>query len=514
MAFESVTNLAQRQAAEDERRRREEQQRLERDLADQQASEKSGPAGLLDELTGGKRVGVDPRTMREAEEDRFLNEQARDRLRRRAEPLAIPGKTAAERVSDFLGPLTPFALEDSYAAREELRTDPRGRLARLQAAKSEIDPAPSVSRETPPIYYSGNRNPTRGPAPDSGVTPAGAGPETMPYTGALEGLQGAEVPRAGIRREFGGTAPDEVLRFSDRPEPGMRRYNAASGATKDVGAPGGGLTVVGDGGRHGKANELIRGELDTLIEQAQRAPLTPVERAQDRVKEEPLWDVKAAGLQDPGKIGAAINQAIAARELDPATGNYLLRKYDAMAKASTDEDGFNPEEFADRLAGNRAPAPGEAEARAREGGTIAPAVQAAKTEAVQNATTPVPGTPGTTPRPDPERTASNPGEALLGQILRPQRQAQTVGGAELGYEIGGDFIPPNMRQIPAQLAELGNAAQQAAPAPGGEAGADLSRFADLPENIRLMLEGATFAAGGREAPAERRRRLAREAARR
>ena len=495
MPFGDITTLAMTNAAEDERKRREAQAALEQAAADlkRQADEAhiedaSGPAGLLAHLMkSSKNTAVAGDVQRNAEQDQFLNDQRDEQFRRRgadlgrrAEHLAVAGPSTAERAAQMSAPLGRFAEEDAASRAQELRTNPRGRLADVDALMATLQGGGDVSRETP-IYTDA---PRARPRDDQG---------TMPYAGALDELLGVEVPRAGIRKEFGGTAPDTTLSFSDRREPGMRPYNSSSGTTKDVGAPGGGL-ISARGEPDTTVLDAQRASLQELRSEAERAPFSPQERAADLVTQEPGWDTIAAE-QGPFTIGQVLNEAVGQGRLNPATGQYLQRKYASVADDIDQGDGPDPKEFARRLRQGRPPAPGEAEALARSGGQAIPQAQAAEQQATQQALQSPEDAPGTTRSPALAERSPDPRDKLLGELRQPRGQSYDVPGGiggELGYELNAPFIPKGMGQGPAVPPWM----------------------SDLPENIRLVLEGATRAAGGHEHSAERARRLAREAARR
>lgn len=485
MGFGDIENLALQQAAEAERKRRQDEQQLALEEADlkrqmlkEKADEAGGPAAQLKAL-GTSRVSIDPAFAKSAAEDAFLNEQATRRFDRRAQALedrkaklAVPGPTATERAATMEAPLGRFANEDPLVATQETLTDRPGRLAAIDQTKENL--LQDVSRGTAAdrIYY---------------------------------------------REE-----PSGSLSFTNRPdvaaEPGYRRYNTDSGRTKDLGAPGGGLTVIGRGEPAGAADtkEALLRHLDALRGQTERTRLSPQELAKDLGEQQPAWDEKAAN-SDPTTISEDLNAAVASG-MRPETAQYLQRRYQSFGQSSRDPDTgeLNTEKWSNLLRQGRSPAPGEAAGRAQTGGQAIPEAEQAKADAIQSALQPPENAPGTTQSPSLAAesqagggTPQNPKEALLARLGLPaQRQAQDVGGGPLGYEIGGPFVPEGMQQIPEQLREATAGAALAGPRTGMP---DLSA---LPENIRLVLEGLNYRAGGRESRAERQRRLAREAMRR
>lgn len=445
MPFAAVTNLASAEAADAERKRRTQQAQLAADAdrlknheADQLASEATGPAAVLAQLQKGNRVAVDPDVIRNAEQDQFLNSQAHrrfdrqgDRLAEQARQAAIPGPSAAERAQQLAAPLGSFATEDPTAAAQELKTDPRGRLARIDAQRQQLLGGQDVSRETSPLYTDAPR--ARGShAIGPGVTPGGNAPDTMPYAGALDGLLGLDVPRAGIRKEFGGTAPDITLSFSDAQGrgPGMRPYSSRSGATKDVGARGGGFGAV-----HGAADQSPQAALlaqvaglDELRGEAQRASSTPQEVAQGLVSETPAWDVKAAEL-GPERVQQELTRWVAEGG-DPKVAVTLQRKYAGVADDLKDPDDgtIDLRDWADRLRQGRSPAPGEAETRLKTGGQAVPAAEAQAQQATQAAREPAQDAPGTTRSPAEAAVGGQAATAPPGQPRAPGAGSQVATG--------------------------------------------------------------------------------------
>lgn len=377
MPFPAVENLAALDASAAERKRREELARLQQDeahLADQAAEQKaaarSGPAGVLESLmkAGGRSPAVAGNVLQGAEEDRFLNEQATRRLGRQADALgeqksrlSIPPPSPAERYNEMAKPLGRFATEDPATAAGELRTDPRGRLAELNRVKDQI--TGTVPRET----------------------------------------SGAD--RFYYREEPSQAAPGEsVLSFTNRPErasePGFHRYNSDTGTTKDLGAPGGGLSTIGNGGPDHTPQAALLQDLGGMIGQAERQRLTPQEMAQDLVTQEPGWDAMAAKASGPAEVEQLVNEAVAAQRLRPETGQYLQRKYAGIGNQAFDERGeFQPEIWQGFLTDGRKPAPGEAEARARTGGQQVAEAAQQEHAAVQDALQPAEDAPGSTQSP-------------------------------------------------------------------------------------------------------------------
>lgn len=484
MAFGAITNLASAQAADEDRKRKEQQAQLslessglKDELLGLKQSQTEGPVGQFDALTHGRKVAIDPGVQQDVEQHRFLDQQAMERMQRResglehrAADLSVAGPSAAERTRDLAAPLGRFATEDASAAAQELKTDPRGRLAQIEAQKEQILGG-GVSRET-----------------------------------------------SGSDRFFYREEPNGTLAFTNRPEvaaePGYRRYNSDNGSHKDLGAPGGGLTSIGKPGPSTDARDALLAGLNELAGEARRQPLTPQEMAGQLVKQEPVWDTKAAELGPVG-VHDALNQAVADGSLDPKIAMNLGRKYAGIADDVDQGDGPDPRDFADRLRQGRPPAPGEAQARLEAPSPI-PQAQAEEQHAVQGALEAPQAGPGSMRSPALASEGGTNPDALLAEIQGPRGQSMTVPGVggEVGYQTNAPFIPERMQQIPAALQGATSVARQAAPAPGGEGEADLGAFADLPEELRLLFHGAAFAGGGHEPQAERKRRLAREAARR
>lgn len=463
MAFESVQNLAALQAAEDERKRRQNLAALgrdEADLADDVTTQKrdaaSGPAALLQKLTGGSsRAAISGDVLKNADEDQFLNENATRRFERRAtgldekkRDLSVPGPTATERYAGLTAPLGRFATEDPGVAASELRTDPRGRLAALEQVKNQIVGG-NVSRETSdrPIMVG------RGAADEPYFTNLSPGElhEERHATDAIRNR--ADLPDAG-------PAPHD-----------FRRIHV------------GGTSLGAEGPQDDTPQRALLNDLEGMIGQAKGARATPAELAGDLVAATPEWDLKASTV-GPAEIETHLNEAVASGQLRPETGQYLQRRYAGLQSEAFDDQGeFDPEIWRNRLTTGRPPAPGEAETRAKQPGPL-PAAAQQEQAALEGARTPPPGGPGSTPSPALTAESANSPDGLLAG-LRPQRQAQQIGGQDLGYEIGGNFVPEGHDAVPPWAAKL-------------------------PDDVRLLLQGASFAAGGRESAAERRRRLARE----
>lgn len=514
MPFGDVTNLATAQAADEERKRRRElatlaleEADLKRDMAARKAADALGPAGVLDDLlgSGGRRAAVSADVLKNAAEDRFLNEQAQTKFERRQQgldrretALAVPGKTAAERQTEMLAPLGPFATEDPTTKAQELLRDPRGREQRLLAQREKIA-GPNVSRETP-IYTDAPRARGSRRTEEGTITPGGTGAATMPYQGALDELLGLEVPRAGIRKEFGGTAEDRTLSFSDRREPGMRRYNSNAGTTKDVGAPGGGLVAAGR--KPDPAKDALLGGLDELLGETKRQPFTPQERAEDLAVQQPGWDTMASRTT-PEDIRNQLNTAVGEGRLNPATGQYLQQYYKSIADDAYDANGdFNPEIWQGRLAQGRKPAPGEAEARAKTGGTAVPEAQAAERAATTAALTPPPGGPGATRSPSLAAEQATAGPPAEGNAERPSAQ-RWAGGATAPPEVAAGIARIG---VPALAAAAGPAtgglsiAALLAGGAGGEALAESAEGADY-DPAKIAGAGVLGMLGGKVLPA-------------
>lgn len=395
MAFEAVQNLAVQQAAEDERRRRQELAQLADQAAQQKVDAADSPAALYQKATKAHQ-GISPELAADASDYRQLEANQRTRLERRAAPLQVPGPSAPERMQQMLGEVQQLG---EPMPGEERST----RLSRLESARERTlgdVTGQNVPRETSPMFYSGSH--PAGPAEDTG---------TLPYRGALDGLRGAEVPQAGIRPEFGGTAKDELLSFTNyNPNPGMKRYTSPGGGEqKDLGAPGGSFgSISGGGGQGGKAGDAVRSDLDRLIAETKATPLNPREEAGALVAAEPVWDETAASLGDPAAIGQQINQAVADGSLDHKVGAHLQHKYERLAHAATDEDGFlDPQQFRQLLGTQRPPAAGEAEHQAATGGQVIPQAEAEKVAMLHSVQQGVQDAPGTT-LPPPESPGASP----------------------------------------------------------------------------------------------------------
>lgn len=431
MPLDAVRAQAVLAADEDERRRREAQVRLaaeEAALAEDVATEKQraaeGPAALLEQLQGGRRAAVAGNVLREAEEDRFLNQQGMRRLERRASgledrkrDLAVPGPSANARYAEATAGLGRFAYD----------TPTRDDLPELRRMREGL--ASDVSRETSPRIYTDAPRAQR--RDDAG---------TMPYAGALDGLLGLDVPRAAIRQEFGGTAPDTALAFSDRPEPGMRPYQSASGRTKDVGAPGGGLATVSRGDRPGTVTPQAL--IDQLIGETERLPLTERETMGTLAREKPAYDVEAANLADPAQIEQKILTDVGEGRLDPGVGRELMARYARLAKQVTSDEGeFAPDVFQQILQPSALAGPPAPERLARAGEALTTQAAQNERQAVTEALQPVPGGPGEAASPALQAEgATDPRDALLrslrqpSQVVRGGRGESGIAGLLADYE--------------------------------------------------------------------------------
>lgn len=471
MVFEAVQNLAVQQAAEDERRR----QQAMADILDaekaQRADAADSPAALYAKATKAHQ-GISPELAADASDYQQLEASARQRLERRVAPLRVPGPSAGERAQKMLGDVAGLAEPMPGEARPD-------RISRLEAARERTlgditGGSQNASRETAPMFYAGGH--PAGPAADTG---------TMPYRGALEGLRGAEVPRAGIRPEFGGTAKDELLSFTNyNPQPGMKRYTSPGGGEqKDLGAPGGSFgTLSGGGGQGGKAGDAVRSDLDRLIGETKAAPLSEREVAQHLDVEQPNWDQYAAE-HTPEETQAALQHGIAIGDTDPKVAEVLLGRYQGIAHQATDKtDGFDPKLYREILTGSRPPAPGEAEHQAATGGQVIPKAEAQKAAMLQSVQQGVQDAPGTTLPPQ-----GGPGTPT------PQRTPQM--GAQ-----AADEVPPPGGEGPGWLRTgVGEAVRFGAPfagkALGGLAGGILGKS---PAAMMAggAAGGAAFGAGG------------------
>jgi hypothetical protein len=276
----------------------------------------------------------------------------------------------------------------------------------------------------------------------------------------------------------------------------MRAYNSRGGSFKDVGAPGGGYGRVGGAPPDTTAQAEVLRALQGERAVAASQPLTERETYGTLAKVKPEYDVEAANLADPAAIEQKILTDIGAGKVDPGVGRELLSRYAGVAKQATEDHEFRPEllqEILQPSAMAGPPAPDRAAALLQAPSPL-PQAQAAAAEATQQALEPAPDAPGSTRSPALAAAGGSDPDALLAEMRGPRRQSMTVPGVggEVGYEMNAPFIPPGMGQGPAVPPWM----------------------ADLPEDIRLVLEGATHAAGGHESAIERRRRLAREAARR
>jgi len=398
MGLPSVENLAQLQAAEDERKRKLDQSTLlsdkialARQLTEEKASEAEGPAAQLKALGAGK-AAVDPDVLQNASEDAFLNEQNMRRLTRRSDALAtkqaaldVPGPTARERYDTMAAGAGRFANEDPALAAEELKNNPRGRESDADTLLRQLQ-AGSVPRETStrPIY-------------------AGIGAQDEPYfTNLTPGELHQEQHDTNIIR---GQAGEEPIQGGPHDLKRIRVGGTSlgpSGGSKDM-----------------TPQAMLLRDITAKRDEADRAPLTPIERAQDLTVQQPAWDTIAA-RSNPADVAGQLTQAVADQRLRPETAQVLQRRYAAMAEHATDSDTreFQPDLWQTMLAGGRPPAPGEAKARAAAGGTAVPEAEAQKQAAVQSALQAPANAPGTLP--NPAETAATPS---------PQRTPQIGGGA-------------------------------------------------------------------------------------
>lgn len=411
MPFDAVQNLAVDEAAKAERERRE---RLAQ-LADQAAAQKldaaDSPAATYAKAQKQGRTSISGPLAADASDYQQLEANERTRLERRAAPLQVPGPSAPERMQQMLGEVQQLG---EPMPGEERST----RLSRLEAARERTlgdITDQHVPRETSPIFYGGGH-------------PAGPGDDTgsLPYEGALAGLQGAEVPRAGIRPEFGGTAKDELLSFTNYdPKPGMRRYTSPGGGEqKDLGAPGGMFgTISGGGGRGGKAGDALRSDLDRLIAETKAAPLSEREVAQKLDTDQPNWDQYAAE-HTPEETQAALQHGIAVGDTDPKVAEVLLGRYHGIARQATDkDDGFDPKLYREILRSTRPAAPGEAEHQAATGGKLIPEAEAQKVAMLHSVQEGVQDAPGTTLPPEASPATSPVPTAEPTPIQAPQMTA-------------------------------------------------------------------------------------------
>lgn len=476
----SIENLALQEAEAERVRREREAAQLAADEAAlaarrgrERAREAEGPAALLEELTGS-RTAVAPEVQRNAEIDAFQNQQAARRYERQAarlaerkRDLAVEPPSAGARAREMAAPLGRFAAEDPAMVTQELERDRAGRIAALEQTKENL------------------LRDVRGA--ETGTTPrpflVGRGAADEPYfTNLTREELHDEYSTANDIREKAGMGPIRGPRNLERLDVGGTSLGPAKAAT-DSTAP-------------------AQQALDALLAQARRAPLDPRERAADLVQQQPLWDEQARALGPGGGIEEQLLAAIARGEVDPGTGATLGQRYRGMNRAAFDKSAgeYNSEVYSALLghAPYGPPAPGQAARALATGGHAVPQAEAEKTAAVEEALQAPPDSPGATRSPALAAESGDPRDALLSAIQRPENRVPyggSGGSIDLNaepVEYGAPFIPPGMRErsaIPPWLA-------------------------DLPEDVRLVLEGLTQAAGGREHPEERRRRLAREAARR
>lgn len=388
MAFEGVTNLASVEAADAERKRRQQQAALELEhsgLKDELLGLKQAEAGSvysqLDKL--GPRVAVSPEVRQDAEENRFLDQNREKRfarrdldLERRSSALATPGPTVAERVQTLSKPLGEFANEDPDVRATELKTDPRARIPRLDALIAEMQGAggsQNVSRETP-------------------------------------------------ERDYYREEPNGTLSFTNRPEvasqPGYRRYNADSGMTKDLGAPGGGLTTLRGPSAPPDARDALLQALQGERAVAANQPLTERETMGTLAKVKPAYDVEAANIADPAAIEQKLLTDVGAGKLDPGVGQELLSRYAGVAKQATKNGEYDPRALQEMLQPSAMagpPAPDKAAALLQAPSPL-PQAEAQAAEVTQQALEPPQEAPGTTR--SPEASASEGFFAGLGSAAR------------------------------------------------------------------------------------------------
>jgi len=369
--FPEVRNLQAQAVLDEEEQRKQEIARL---LELKQRADAAG---------GGPPVGYGPSRF-EARAD-FLKDD--------------PIPSVNERMQKDLGPeLMTLAFESAGDASYARNRNPGGRMAEMDRLLANMDGGGSrAGTSDAPIYYQGSR-----------ATGAHEPIERMPYNGAVEGLRGAEVPRSAIRPEFGGTAKDEMLSFTNRPEvyqgdPEYRRYDSPSGTSKDTGAPGGDLgSVTGGGGPQGAIKDAIRRSLLQEREQAMLAPATPEEVAAQTVTLEPeLYGM--AQQMDPNQLRTAILEKVASREISPVTGRQAMIRFQSFADQATSKDGEFDRDIYNALLGQSAQSP-QPPPTIPPGGKVEASEQRAA-GAIQDVTSGPPGAPGTTPSP-----VLNPGQ--------------------------------------------------------------------------------------------------------
>jgi len=478
--FASIENMALKDALEAERQRKADEAQFLMDKKQEVESQAESEGGLIAaQQRRHPNAAMSDRAAKAQSEWAMLNKGANDRLDARALKLAVPGPTAAERYDTMLGPARDIAYMSPIERSEDLANNARGRLAKIEAAKNELMgglAAGGASDE--PIFY-------RGPAGGAKTDPR----DEMLYGGAFEKLQGASVPRAAIRKEFGGTADDQTREFTNRPEamlpegwhppqaatpePGWREYKGG------VGPRGGGnLSVITGGGKYGQEKDAVIKQLNEEADVARRAPLSATGTFAGLAKLEPEWDKAAAGMQ-PGDLQQALNDAVGNGELAPELGRVFRQKYDKMARDATDQDGnFSLEEYQQRITNQRRMAPGETEQRVKEGGGVAQKAEADMVAMRSQATGPVPGAPGvslpppapgTTPPPRPPGAPPvNAAQAPMGPGLPGfgQRAIQGIrsvlptpppntGTPEQPREVSTEVMRKAQREQLAMLARLG-----------------------------------------------------------
>jgi len=498
--FADVRNFEVMAEQEDERRRAEALRELALERQHQQEDAANSPAGLLDAaMKGNRRAAVTGEAMGGADDWRYLNEQADRKLERRALELAKPSESAADRMMKDLGAAAPMAFETGEEKTFALQNDPRGRATDLQEMLDKMGGGKAKdSGPDAPIYYSG---PPRHEGDPNDV---------MPYEGGLEGLRGANINRAAIRKEFGGTAPDETLSFTNIPKsvtPDMRRYDTGRGTQKDVGAPGGTLGDFGGGAGMGGAGGVkgkIRAVLQSEIEQAKLAPLTGREQAGEFVSSSPELN-KAAQELDPNQLDNHIMQLVSDGKLSPQVGRIQSARYRSLAQQATrpengefDRDKYNM--LVRREDAGSSPA--ALSMTAREGGGKVEQAEAQKTASLKAAAESPPGAPGTTRSPVETQGQPQPAAPL------PPAPGESLGGPQqqgIGAVDWGQFKETAPRAVRVGAPLLGAAAGSLVGAPNVGAGVggfigELSAQQLAGEDVNLgraAVTGAADFAGGK-----------------
>lgn len=447
MGFGDITAQAQLDYIADQRKRLQEKADLELEAQRLKQDEAESLAGQVAKLreAGGRNTVIDPGVARDAEQIAFLEQQKRDRLTKRMSALDVPIQTAAEREQKALGPLADLAHEDANVRADELKRDPRGRMGRLEDRRDQLL-QDITSGGAAPYTRTYTNAPRATSADDTG---------TMPYEGALEGLRGADVPRAAIRKEFGGTAPDTTLSFTNRPdvaaEQGMRRYDTEGGRHKDIGAPGGDIGRVTGGGGPGKYSDALAA-LGEEIDVAKRQPFTPQETAGDVAKRLPEYVDRAIADKDPGKTLLELDADVGKGLVNPATAQQIRVEIETARDSSFRKDSgdFDPDVY-EAMLGLRKPASDQKDKAlaAIQKGAVDNApqrVEADKNAMVAHALGPQPGAPGTERAPQPPAAPGAtpaPGEGQ-GQGFLASLAEATQGGARgiRGTEPGGPETPP------------------------------------------------------------------------